>query len=403
MWKVLIADDEPKIRQGLKKTLESFSMPLSVCAEAKNGMEALKKAKEQQPDILLVDICMPRLSGIQFLEELKGLSLECRVIIISGFHEFAYAKQAITLGVSHYLLKPIAEEELKSALSSVVKELEEREKSRRFMDLMRQQLFQNENYLRDVFFNDWIDGKLTGTEREEQQRFLKVEIPETVLLVVVSVQFGYAEALPGGSVPEELYKITLEEIVRDVIGEYKPVYVFMNRYQDVVGMIGGYRGGMEKLHQRITEKMEKLVDGKCCVQLRSCSREKIPEMHEELRKYACKVLECRPIVLEARKYIHANYQRRELDLTQVADATGCNASYLSRMMKQELGISFKDFLTTLRINQAIFLMRDHRLSINQIAEQVGYSNQHYFSAAFKNCQGVSPSEFRRTMAQEEKL
>ncbi len=151
MWKVLIADDEPKIRQGLKKTLESFSMPLSVCAEAKNGMEALKKAKEQQPDILLVDICMPRLSGIQFLEELKGLSLECRVIIISGFHEFAYAKQAITLGVSHYLLKPIAEEELKSALSSVVKELEEREKSRRFMDLMRQQLFQNENYLRDVF------------------------------------------------------------------------------------------------------------------------------------------------------------------------------------------------------------------------------------------------------------
>ncbi len=115
------------------------------------------------------------------------------------------------------------------------------------------------------------------------------------------------------------------------------------------------------------------MDGKCCVQLRSCSREKIPEMHEELRKYACKVLECRPIVLEARKYIHANYQRRELDLTQVADATGCNASYLSRMMKQELGISFKDFLTTLRINQAIFLMRDHRLSINQIAEQVGYT------------------------------
>ena len=125
-------------------------------------------------------------------------------------------------------------------------------------------------------------------------------------------------------------------------------------------MIGGYKGGMEKLHQSITEKMEKLVDGKCCVQLRSCSREKIPEMHEELRKYACKVLECRPIVLEARKYIHANYQRRELDLTQVADATGCNASYLSRMMKQELGISFKDFLTTLRINQAIFLMRDCR-------------------------------------------
>ena len=96
--------------------------------------------------------------------------------------------------------------------------------------------------------------------------------------------------------------------------------------------------------------------------------------------------------MEARKYIYAHYQQRELDLTQVADAIGCNPSYLSRIMKQELGISFKDFLTMLRISQAISLMRNDRLSLNQIAEQVGYSNQHYFSAAFKNCQGFSPSE-----------
>ena len=62
-------------------------------------------------------------------------------------------------------------------------------------------------------------------------------------------------------------------------------------------------------------------------------------------------------------------------------------------MKQELGISFKDFLTRLRISQAVRLMEDRELSINQIAEKVGYSNQHYFSAAFKNCQGMSPSEY----------
>ena len=65
--------------------------------------------------------------------------------------------------------------------------------------------------------------------------------------------------------------------------------------------------------------------------------------------------------MEARKYIYAHYQQRELDLTQVADAIGCNPSYLSRIMKQELGISFKDFLTMLRISQAISLMRNDRL------------------------------------------
>ena len=99
MWKVLIADDEPKIRQGLRKTLEGFSFPLEIVAEAKNGLDAFKKAKELAPDILLVDICMPKLNGIDFLRKLKELQLENRTIIISGFQEFSYAQQAIELGV----------------------------------------------------------------------------------------------------------------------------------------------------------------------------------------------------------------------------------------------------------------------------------------------------------------
>lgn len=401
MWKVLIADDEPKIRQGLKNTLESFGLPLTVCAEAKNGVEALELAREREPDILLVDICMPKLSGIKFLEEFKKLSMDCKIIIISGFNEFAYAKRAITLGVSYYLLKPIADEELKGALEKLIRELEQSQKSRKFMELMRQQFLQNENYLRDVFFNDWIDGRLSRQEWEEQCGFLEIHIPETVTLILVSVQSGLTETMPGTAVQEELYKMILEEAVRNLIGEYKTVYVFMNRYQDVVGLIGGGLRQAEELHQIIIEKLEKMVDGKCCVQFRICRRSEIPEVYENLRVHARKVLECRPIVLEARKYIHDHYQERDLDLTQVADAIGCNASYLSRIMKQELGISFKDFLTMLRINRAVSLMRDDRLSLNQIAELVGYSNQHYFSAAFKNCQGVSPSEFRRTLMQEE--
>lgn len=397
MWKVLIADDEPKIRQGLKATLEQFDLPVVVCGEAKNGLEALEKTREQEPDILLVDICMPKLSGIKFLEEIKKLNLDCMMIVISGFNEFSYAKQAIRLGVSSYLLKPIAEAELRDALEEVVKELEKTRKSRKFMELVRQQIHQNRNYLRDVFFNDWIDGKLSGSEWQEQMEFLGITIPETFLLTLISVQPGYAGKLGGSSVTEELYKITLEKVMRDLVGEYKPVYVFMNRYQDIVGILGGYRDETEILRRHLGEEIEKLVGGKCCVQIKICGRTEIAEVYEGMRKYARKVMECRPIVMDARKYIYEHYGQRELDLTQVAAAIGCNPSYLSRMMKQELGISFKDFLTMLRINEAIHLMRNPGLSLNQIAEKVGYSNQHYFSAAFKNCQGVSPSEFRRNL------
>lgn len=401
MWKILIADDEPKIRQGLRNTLEGFGLPLLVCAEAKNGVEALNKAKEFEPDILLVDICMPKLNGIEFLKELKKLPIEYRIIIISGFNEFAYAKQAIELGVSQYLLKPIAEEELRNALESVMKELEQVHKSRKFMDLMRQQYLRNGNSLRSEFFNDWIDGKMLGKEREEQKEILDIELPDTVLLILAAVQSGFTETMTEGFDLEEIYRQTLEKNLRDLPGAGRVLYVFMNRCQEIVGMIGGYQGEVKEFQQLLTEKIEKMTERKCCVQLRICRREDIPKVHEELRIQARKLLECRPIVMEARTYIYDHYQQRELDLTQVANAIGCNPSYLSRVMKQELGISFKDFLTTLRIKQAIFLMRNDRLSLNQIAEQVGYNNQHYFSAAFKNCQGVSPSEYRRTMMQEE--
>lgn len=400
MWKVLIADDEPKIRQGLKNTLEMFELPISVCAEARNGLEALEKSKEQRPDILLVDICMPKLSGIKFLEELRKLKLDCKIIIISGFNEFTYARQAITLGVSNYLLKPIADEELRGALEEILEELKQSRKSKKFMDLMHQQMQQNGVFLRDVFFNDWMDGNLSQEERNEQMEFLEIEIPEKLLLILVSLRPEYTGKITGGSVPEELYKITLEKVMGDLIREYKPVYVFMSRYQDVVGVMGGYRDEIEKLNRRILDEMERLVGGKCCVQIRNCRCNEIPKAYEEMRADARKVLECRPIVLQARKYIYANYEQRDLDLTQVADAIGCNPSYLSRIMKQELGISFKDFLTKLRIGQAIQLMQNNQLSLNQIAERVGYSNQHYFSAAFKNCQGVSPSEYRRNLTQD---
>lgn len=400
MWKVLIADDEPKIRQGLRRTLENFDLPLVVCAEAKNGLDALEKTRDMQPDILMVDICMPKLSGIKFLEEIKRLGFDGRMVIISGFNEFSYAKQAISLGVSNYLLKPIAEEELYSVVSDIIEELGQARKSRKFMELMRQQIRQNEMYLRDVFFNDWLDGNLSAAEWQEQMEILGMEIPNAVTVILVSVQADYAGRITGGALPEELYRMTLEKLVRDLLGEYEPLYVFMNRYQDAVGIMGGCQEEIDRLHRRMLLEIEKLVGGQCCVQIRNCTQQELPDVYEAMRAYARKVLECRPIVLEARKYIYAHYEERELDLTQVADAIACNASYLSRMMKQELGISFKDFLTNLRIGKAIQLMKDNRLSLNQIAGMVGYSNQHYFSAAFKNCQGVSPSEFRRNLTQD---
>ncbi len=117
MKKVLIADDEPMIREGLAEMLMSFDLGLNIVGKAKNGVEALSMAKTLGPDIILADICMPRLSGLDFISKLREVEqTKTDIIIISGFHEFEYARQAISLGVREYLLKPIKEEELKSVL-----------------------------------------------------------------------------------------------------------------------------------------------------------------------------------------------------------------------------------------------------------------------------------------------
>ena len=217
MWKVLIADDEPKIRQGLKNTLESFGLPIQVCAEARNGLEALDKAGEYQPDILLVDICMPKLSGIEFLQKIRDLKLDCKVIIISGFNEFSYAQQVIPLGVSSYLLKPIPEDALRNEVMKVTESLEKERKSRNYNDLMKRQITRNSSYLRDVFFRSWLDGQLSESEIRVQMELLGIHFSDIVTMVVLSVHTDLSDNAIKSWEQEEVFKTSMERKIRQIL------------------------------------------------------------------------------------------------------------------------------------------------------------------------------------------
>lgn len=397
MWNVLIADDEPKIRQGLRKTLETFDLDLNIAAEARNGLDALEKAKEFRPDLMLVDICMPKMSGIEFLQEIRKLGLESQVVVISGFDEFSYAQQAIELGVCSFMLKPIEEEKLYQVLARAVETISQKQRQQKIQDLLRQQLKQNREHLQNVFFNDWVEAKLTEEEWQLQAELLELELAENLLMIFVSLDMETMVLPEGTGAPERLYELAIANAVDSCVSENGLRYIFVNRYQDVVVLLKDAGGEPKDLRNNLAKEIAALGAEKQNIQISSCRREDVPEIHEQLCAQARKIMECRPIVMEARKYLYANYSRRDLDLPQVAEAIGCNPSYLSRIMKQELGMSFKDFLTNLRINQAILLMRKGSVPLNVIAEQVGYNNQHYFSAAFKNSQGVSPSEYRKAM------
>lgn len=123
MLKVMLVDDEKLIIEGLKNIIDWEELGLEVVQTANNGQEAIEKFKESPVDIVVTDINMPKVTGIELLKGLKEINDDVKFVVLSGYDEFSYAKSAIELGVKSYILKPVNEEELESVLRLIVEEL----------------------------------------------------------------------------------------------------------------------------------------------------------------------------------------------------------------------------------------------------------------------------------------
>lgn len=121
--RVLIADDEPIVREGLRCLVEWDALGFSICGEAANGEDALEKMRSLQPDLVLLDIRMPKLSGTELIEKARDAGYDGEFIILSGYSEFKYAQTAIRHGVSFYLTKPVDEDELTDSLLTIREKL----------------------------------------------------------------------------------------------------------------------------------------------------------------------------------------------------------------------------------------------------------------------------------------
>jgi two-component system, response regulator YesN len=126
---ILIVDDEPRTRQGLQRTLENWNDGEFSILTAESGEEVLRIAQERKIHILLSDIRMPEMTGLQLLKTLKDKGMAPVVIVISAYSEFEYAQQALKLGVVNYLLKPIGKKKLLEAVEDAVMVMEKQERA----------------------------------------------------------------------------------------------------------------------------------------------------------------------------------------------------------------------------------------------------------------------------------
>ena len=121
---VLIADDEPLVRDGLKYIIDWNALGFCICGEAANGDDALAMIHKYQPGLVLLDIRMPGMYGTELMEKVRGEGFSGDFIILSGYSDFKYAQTALHFGASFYLTKPIDEDELEKAVISVREKIE---------------------------------------------------------------------------------------------------------------------------------------------------------------------------------------------------------------------------------------------------------------------------------------
>lgn len=210
MVKVLLVDDERIILEGISRIVDWASYEAELIGTARNGLEALAFIEENKPDIIISDIKMPGMDGLQLVEKVYDLYPQISFILLSGFSEFDYARKAMQFGVKHYLLKPCNENTITQALSEVIEELKAKHSQNQFMINIQQELSKVIPHAKAQFLKELVTNKTYGKRDWDDYRRMFHIAYETqeVRLILLQVEGKYEY--------EHLFALT--NIAEDVLG-----------------------------------------------------------------------------------------------------------------------------------------------------------------------------------------
>lgn len=176
MYQLLIVDDEPRIREGLQSVIEWENFGIEVAGTAANGVQAYQFIRTNRPDIVLVDVSMPEMTGIELMEACAALMAQPEFIILSGYNEFRYVQKAIKLGAVDYLLKPIDQDELINSVRSCVEMLDD-------LHLHRQQFCESVQALRNDTLMRVLTNQISPQEFQKKCKVIDVSLRNNALRV----------------------------------------------------------------------------------------------------------------------------------------------------------------------------------------------------------------------------
>lgn len=534
--KVFLVEDEMVIRRGIKNSIDWEKEGYIFCGEASDGELAYPMIIKEKPDILITDIRKPFMDGLELCKLVKKELPNIKILILSGYDEFDYAKEAIRLGVTEYLLKPISSGKLLEALNgvseSIRREKEDKDLVRKYMEEMRE----NTEHEKQKFFEQMIAGNLsmadaleTGkkyemnlsagmynlllfrftlgeenrksgellgeaeyaieklTERleyvfefqrgvegwafllmadnEEQMservKELSKDLEEIMKNYSTIAYFGgigqpvarlreleesfrEAERALAARFTMELNRIisvedirmaqnvdTLDDIeitsfgeiektrtmlekflnngAEDEIDEFVDVYinelpeenlksVLMRQYiiMDAYIVMMSFCEKIEGIEGEMQAQSEELKNSMKTIQT-------LEEIKNYIRMLLKKIIGVRDtisgrrysdIIEIAKDQIRKTYMSDEISLNTIAAEVGMSPSYFSSIFSKEMGKTFVEYLTEIRMDRAKELLMCSSMKTSEIGYEVGYKDPHYFSYIFKKTQNCTPKEFR---------
>lgn len=398
MLKVLIVDDEVFVRGGLRTMINWTDHGFQVVGDAADGEKALNLSLETKPDLVLTDLVMPHMNGLELIRELNSKLPETKVIVLSCHNDYEFVREAMQMkNVLDYLFKlTMQPQDIEAVLVTVKQAITEEQNKKRNVYAMQRLLQKNKMLEYGRYINSQLGKGIipkTGRIKSEVNYSLPC-LPYVIIVFIADYKNSFSAneeelmikaileasretntVLNIGSVSDGEYGLVLSE------SDFKDEEKARHWAEGVVRWLGNVGVVVHIGVASVASAQDSFRDAyiQAHAQAEATAKPKAGPSGE---------------IDRAIDYLHRNYQEN-IKLSTLAEYVHLNESYLSSMIKKTTGLSFTEILNQVRIDEAKKLLVNTNLSVERIADTTGFSSWSYFSRVFKKCCGVTPAEYRR--------
>ena len=409
--KVFLADDEIVVREGIRESFPWDETPYTLVGEAPDGEMALPIIRDTNPDIVITDIRMPFMDGIELCRTLRAQMPWIGIIVLSGYDEFEYARQCLQLGVREYLVKPINSENLREALDKVSKQLEDERKAIEHAASLRNRLGNDEHLVREKLIASLYSEDAASEDAANVLKHL-----ESMGCNITAPYYAVVDAAFDPVSEGQAVAYTLSESSGGVM------HATPTRTGSALLVLGDTAEDAEERAYAFASSLVWEAERTGCKDIRVGIGEIVDAPEDILKSFKAArhirhilvdraeeksvILGTREMgdvsgdantpamISEAKLYMSQHFTDPNLMLQDVAKAVGMSNSRFSTVFSQTGGQTFTEYLIYLRLNKAKEMLRTTAEKSSQIARESGYNDSHYFSYIFKKNVGMTPSEYR---------